>query len=143
MKDELTMLGRGLVRRCPNCGQGHLFRQWLKMNDRCPQCGLYFEREEGYWTGAVAINTVFTELVFIAVTATFVIWTWPDVPMVPILAGAIALNIVFPLFFYPISKTLWVAIDLMLHPLEEREQFEVSSLRLTKQRAESDKEPTP
>lgn len=137
------MLGRGLVRHCPNCGQGHLFRQWLRMSDRCPQCGLYFEREEGYWTGAVAINTVVTELIFIVVTAILVIWTWPDVPMVPILSAAIALNIIVPLIFYPISKTLWVAIDLMLHPLEEREQHEVASLRMTKQRHGTDGEPTP
>jgi len=137
------MLGRGLLRRCPNCGRGHIFHQWLRMSERCPQCGLYFEREEGYWTGAVAINTVSTELIFIAVTAFLVIWTWPDVPMAPILTAAIALNIVVPLIFYPISKTLWVAIDLMLHPLEEREQFEVVSLRTTKQRHNPDSEPTP
>lgn len=104
------------------------------MIDRCPQCGLHFEREEGYWTGAVAINTVVTELVFIAFLVAAVVWTWPDIPLAPVLAGALALNGLFPLFFYPVSKTLWVAIDLTLHPLEEREEHEVLSLRETKQR---------
>jgi Protein of unknown function (DUF983) len=104
------------------------------MVDRCPQCGLYFEREEGYWTGAVAINLVVTELLFFACLAVAVIWTWPDVPLAPVLGGALALNGLFPLFFYPFSKTLWVAIDLTLHPLEEREEQEVSALRETKRR---------
>ena len=110
------------------------------MSDRCPKCGLHFEREEGYWTGAVAINTVVTELVFVTMMVVVVIWTWPDIPMVPLLVAAVALNAVFPLFFYPISKTVWVAIDLSLHPLEERELHEVDSLLRTKQRLGADNE---
>ena len=29
---------RGLFGRCPNCGQGKLFRKFLKVNDECPVC---------------------------------------------------------------------------------------------------------
>jgi len=29
---------RGLRRRCPNCGEGHLFSGYLKVADNCPQC---------------------------------------------------------------------------------------------------------
>lgn len=29
---------RGLRRRCPSCGEGHLFSGYLKVNDRCPAC---------------------------------------------------------------------------------------------------------
>jgi uncharacterized protein (DUF983 family) len=136
--EYLQLLARGLLRRCPNCGQPNLFRHWFHMVDRCPQCGLYYEREEGYWTGAVAINTVITELVFFAMLVVIVIWTWPDVPLVPVLIAAIALNVLFPLIFYPLSKTLWVAIDLALHPLEEREEHEVMSLRNARQKANAD-----
>ena len=31
-------LGRGLRGRCPACGQGRLFRAFLKVNDQCPAC---------------------------------------------------------------------------------------------------------
>ncbi len=131
-------LSWGLILRCPNCGQGGLFRQWLRMVDRCPRCGLHFEREEGYWSGAVAINTVVTELVFFGILAIAVILTWPDPPLAPLLIGALLVNVLFPLFFYPFSKTIWVAIDLCLHPLEEREQHEVTSLREKKQQLNAD-----
>jgi uncharacterized protein (DUF983 family) len=30
---------RGLMRRCPNCGEGHLFEGYLKVTDTCPACG--------------------------------------------------------------------------------------------------------
>jgi uncharacterized protein (DUF983 family) len=37
---------RGLRNRCPNCGEGRLFRSFLKVNDHCPVCNeaLYHER---------------------------------------------------------------------------------------------------
>ena len=31
-------IGRGLRRRCPNCGDGHLFDGYLKVTDHCPVC---------------------------------------------------------------------------------------------------------
>ena len=33
-------VSRGLARRCPNCGQGRLFRGYLKINVPCPVCGM-------------------------------------------------------------------------------------------------------
>jgi uncharacterized protein (DUF983 family) len=30
---------RGLAGRCPHCGQGHLFRRFLKVADHCEACG--------------------------------------------------------------------------------------------------------
>ncbi|HVG49477.1 MAG TPA: DUF983 domain-containing protein [Rubellimicrobium sp.] len=39
---------RGLMRRCPNCGEGHLFEGYLKVTDTCPACGevLRFHRAD-------------------------------------------------------------------------------------------------
>src|SRR6266702_8415818 len=51
-----TSLVRGLLLRCPNCGRGRLFRRGFTMYEKCSVCGLRFEREEGYWTGAIALN---------------------------------------------------------------------------------------
>ena len=30
---------RGFTGRCPNCGEGHLFRAFLKVADHCEKCG--------------------------------------------------------------------------------------------------------
>jgi uncharacterized protein (DUF983 family) len=32
-------LARGFAMRCPNCGEGHLFRRFLKVADHCEVCG--------------------------------------------------------------------------------------------------------
>lgn len=31
---------RGMKCRCPRCGEGSIFRKWLKPRDNCPTCGL-------------------------------------------------------------------------------------------------------
>jgi uncharacterized protein (DUF983 family) len=43
----LTVLRRGLRKRCPHCGEGRLFRRWIAMYDRCSECGLVYQRNHG------------------------------------------------------------------------------------------------
>jgi hypothetical protein len=35
-----------------------------------------------------------------------------------------------PLFFYPFSRTLWVAVELIMRPLEPHEQAEADAHRV-------------
>jgi len=105
------MLWRGFMRRCPRCGAGHLFERWFRMVPDCPQCRLHFEREEGYWAGALAINIAIAGIVFVVVLAPWVALTIPDVPVLPMLAVAIPLMILVPIVAYPWSKTIWMAVD--------------------------------
>jgi hypothetical protein len=42
-----TVLRRGLRRRCPHCGQGPLFLGWGHHVEKCPVCGLVYERNPG------------------------------------------------------------------------------------------------
>jgi uncharacterized protein (DUF983 family) len=41
-----TALRRGLLKRCPHCGQGRLFAGWRHL-DQCAVCGLVYERNPG------------------------------------------------------------------------------------------------
>ncbi len=111
----LVMLWRGLRLRCPNCGRGRLFRRGYTMYDRCPVCGWKFEREEGYWTGAMAVNLVVTELLL---TVAAVILSIARVPILPMLAIGIPAAIVLPFLLYWHAKSLWMSIDFILHPVE-------------------------
>lgn len=110
--DELVMLWRGVTMRCPVCGSRGLFRRWTQMVDLCPRCGWNFEHEEGYWVGAMAFNIVLTELIFVALLVAIVIATWPDIPVWRLILAGVVLNALLPLFLYPISKTIWAAVDL-------------------------------
>jgi uncharacterized protein (DUF983 family) len=41
-RDVWTAMKRGFRCRCPRCGQGRLFRAFLKCDGRCPVCDLDF-----------------------------------------------------------------------------------------------------
>jgi uncharacterized protein (DUF983 family) len=53
--------------RCPNCGRGRLFRGVFRMLPRCPECGLSYFPEQGYYVGAMIINYVATTAVVVAI----------------------------------------------------------------------------
>ena len=119
------MLWRGATKRCARCGSGHLFHGWFTIVDRCPNCGLRFEREEGYWAGALAINIGVTGAVFIVVFAVALVLTAPDIPVVELLAILVPLMIVVPIVDYPFSKTLWMAVDrALLQHLDPNERLD-------------------
>lgn len=106
-----TAIFRALGRRCPRCGQRRIFDRWLSMRRECQRCGLRFEREEGYWLGAVALNLIVTEGLFIGFLVLGIVTTWPDVPWTGLMVVLVTINIATPILFHPLSRTLWLAIE--------------------------------
>jgi len=119
------MLWRGFTKRCARCGSGHLFRRWFTMVDDCPRCGLHFEREQGYWTGAIAINFICVGAVFAVSFLVAMILTVPDVPVPLMLAIFVPLTVLGPIVWYPFSKTIWVAVDrALLQHMDRNERLD-------------------
>jgi uncharacterized protein (DUF983 family) len=114
------LLARGLRRRCPRCGAGDLFPSLLTIHDPCPRCGLVFEREEGYWLGAMIMAFVIIESVFALVFVATMLATWPDVPWNALLIVGIAVTAVMPIVISPWTRTLWMAVDRAFLPEPDR-----------------------
>jgi uncharacterized protein (DUF983 family) len=119
MRTALRMLGRGMLKRCARCGSGRLFRSWFTMTERCPRCGLLFEREEGQWVGAMIVNFAVAMAALVAVLGVGLLLTWPDVPWTGLTVVAVVMVVALPVALYPWSKTVWVAIDLLMHRSEK------------------------
>ena len=117
-----TLIKRGARKRCPVCAQGGIFDSWFKLKDRCPNCGYLFAREEGYWVSAIIVNVGVIQTMFIVLFIVVVLATAPEVQWLPLLIIGGVMNVIFPIFFYPYSKTVWMAIDLYFHPLEAGER---------------------
>jgi len=117
------MIGRGLVRHCPRCGGGHLFRGWFRLEERCPTCGLRFEREEGFWLGAYVINMALGEsgLVVFFIVLIAVAFNGGRIDPWPFGVAAVLICVGGPLITFPFSRTTWSAIDLIMRPLEPEE----------------------
>ncbi len=102
---------RGVTKRCPRCGSGHLYRRYLSLVPDCPRCGLHFEREDGYWGGALAVNIAIVMAIFIVTFVGIMIATVPDVPVGLSLLILVPIMVLGPVVFYPYSKTIWMAVD--------------------------------
>jgi uncharacterized protein (DUF983 family) len=58
---KLSTMADILRQRCPRCRLGNIFRYSIfrgfpKMVERCPVCDLKFEREPGYFLGAMYVS---------------------------------------------------------------------------------------
>jgi hypothetical protein len=65
----------------------------------------------GFELGAATMNTIITFGIVIVGVAVGVIATAPDVAVVPIVLALVAGCIVIPIVIYPMTYTLWQAID--------------------------------
>ena len=110
-----AVLLRGIRRRCPRCGERGIFRSRLHLSERCPTCDLRFEREEGGFLGAMTLNYLASVVVWVAMFAVVLVFTVPDVPVVPLLVASVVVLAIVPLWFFPHSKTLWAAIEFLVH----------------------------
>jgi hypothetical protein len=88
------------------------------MVEHCPRCDLRFERIEGHLAGALGINTVASIVVVFIVGIAGGVLTFPELPLLPLVTTVTTVAALFPVFFYPYSKTVWTAIDLRIRPPE-------------------------
>jgi uncharacterized protein (DUF983 family) len=113
-RDALTLFWRATLLRCPRCGQAPLFRSGYTTHRRCPICQWRFEREEGYWTGAMAINLVVAEFLIAVIVIPLAI---SGTPVIPLLILTLPLPILLPVLFYWHAKAFWIALDFLIHPV--------------------------
>ncbi|HXH84292.1 MAG TPA: DUF983 domain-containing protein [Candidatus Tectomicrobia bacterium] len=107
-------LARGARLRCPRCGRAPLFRGWFTMNTVCPVCDLRFERAQGYWVGAIYVNYGVTTT--IAVGGYFLLWRLADLSTGAQLALWVPFVVLFPLWFFRYSRSLWLALEWGVNP---------------------------
>lgn len=107
-----------LVRqRCPRCRRGKMFRGVFAMNDPCPVCGLLFQREEGYFLGAMYVSYALSAAVllpmFFATMALF-----PEADPLLLTLGVMVAYWPFVPAVFRYSRAVWIYIDRLVAPGE-------------------------
>ena len=85
-----TALSRGLRGRCPHCGEGRMFRTYLKVSPACPACGVDLARYPADDGPAYFTILIIGHLVIVPVL--FIPWVWqgPTLVTVPVTLGFLA-----------------------------------------------------
>ncbi len=103
---------------CPRCGERTVFRGAFAMHERCAACHLHFEREPGYFVGAIYINYAATAILMMTGYVLLDVYTTLSVTTLLVIWSVF--GIVFPLAFFRYSRSLWLAIDHLFDPEESR-----------------------
>lgn len=99
--------------RCPVCLQGKLFRSLFSMHERCPHCGVLYEREPGYYLNSMFIAYTVGFLVLVP-SAVLLAWWYVSVLTFTIVIAVETLAIWPIIFRY--SRAIWVHLDQVLDP---------------------------
>ena len=114
-----TALGRAARLVCPRCGSGALYASFLRMHEVCPHCGFRYEREHGYFVGAIYLNYAVT--VGVAMGLVLVLdWTI-GLTLTQQLAIAIPMVTVLPVILFRWARALWLAVDHVLTRADVRQ----------------------
>ena len=68
--------------------------------------------------GALAINFVVTGGALVTTLAVGALVTYPNIAILPLLISTVSATLIVGVLGYPISYTTWLAIDLIMRPLE-------------------------
>ena len=113
---------RGLFMACAACGGRGLFHHWWKIRESCPKCALVFDRSDGYWIGAVAVNTMMSGFLLLVTVVVSFLLALPDPQWQPVLIPSVAVGAIAPVFLDPISRTFWTSMVALGRPPEKRDE---------------------
>ncbi len=102
-----------LALRCPRCLQGDVWRSFLDTHERCPVCGLVYEREPGYFTGAMVVSYVLAVPTF-ALVVVALLAAGLDTGVALLLGGALYLGLAPFIMRY--SRVIWLHLDWLVDP---------------------------
>jgi uncharacterized protein (DUF983 family) len=123
------MIRRSLMRQCPRCAnRSAWFTSWFKQGERCIGCGIKRTRDtDGHELGSMTIASVLNIVLIMAAIGIAIALTAPDVPVLTLYIVLASAALVFPVLTWPVTHTLWMAIDLVARPMGVEEIAEAQA----------------
>jgi uncharacterized protein (DUF983 family) len=115
-----TKLATDILRqRCPRCRTGNIFRHSIfrgfpKMYERCPVCDLKFEREEGYFLGAMYISYALGTVIIVLIAV--LLWSITSWSITKDTIWAIVLFLPLAPSITLLARVLWIYLDQAIDP---------------------------
>jgi uncharacterized protein (DUF983 family) len=108
-----------LRQRCPRCRMGRIFRYSIfrgfpKMQERCAICDLKFEREPGYFLGAMYISYGLGVLIMAPIAA--LLWALTGWWITKVIVWAVVLFLPFAPTITLFARVLWIYLDQSVDP---------------------------
>jgi uncharacterized protein (DUF983 family) len=116
---KLSTMGDIVHQRCPRCRAGAIFRYSIfrgfpGMHERCPVCDLKFEREPGYFLGAMYVSYG-VGIVFIAIVAAL-LWSITEWWITKDTIWAVVIFLPLAPTITLFARVLWIYLDQTIDP---------------------------
>jgi uncharacterized protein (DUF983 family) len=119
LNKERYQIGKTLARclrlRCPACGGASIVERPFHVRHHCPACSVLFQREAGFFVGAIVVNIITTEVLIVIVYLICLLTIISRYEL--ILTILFILGILFPVAFYHHSWSFWLGFDHLIETL--------------------------
>ena len=102
-----------LLQRCPVCLEGKVFKSLLGIYPNCPNCGVKYERETGYFLNAMFIAYTLGFLLLIPLAVALYFLNASILLFTLVVSGFVI--VAWPLLFR-YSRILWMHLDQLFDP---------------------------
>ena len=104
-----------LLLRRPACGRASIVKAPFRIKGQCSSCRVIFQREQGFFVGAILVNAVTTELAILLVYLASLPVINAHYQFVLVMLFVIAVS--FPVAFYHHSWSIWLTFDHLVEGL--------------------------
>ncbi len=119
-----------LKTKCPRCHEGEMFIQsnpyafgnMMTMHTHCSNCGLRYERETGFFFGAMYISYAINIALFVTATVGYYLFLDALVDWKWYILGYVALTIMLTPVMFRLSRSIWLAIMTKYDPEKRSEK---------------------
>lgn len=115
MPSVLSRAKAAFLQRCPRCFEGRVFKGSVAMNPTCPSCGLGFQREAGYYLGAMYFSYGLA-CTFMCAVAVALVLAFPGYDDRLLVLCAAILFVPFVPLTFRWSRVLWMHMDQIFDP---------------------------
>jgi uncharacterized protein (DUF983 family) len=124
----LAVVWRTLRLRCPHCGRGPVLKSFNAVHERCSGCGFRFCRsDDNYFSGAMFFGLLIGEGLAVLGILVAIALTSPNVPWDAIQYGAPLVLLGVMVLVFPLSRVVWLAIDVLVRPVQPTELAQPSA----------------
>ncbi|MFM7015748.1 MAG: DUF983 domain-containing protein [Bacteroidota bacterium] len=114
--------------KCPRCLEGDIYstkssydlKNISKMNHSCQQCGLDFEREPGYYYGAMYVSYALTVALAVSLFVAYIV-LFPTFDSVVYLVALTTMLLVLAPWTFRTSRVIWLNFFIKFKPEIQKE----------------------
>lgn len=99
------------TQRCPVCLQGKMFSGPFRMNPTCPVCGHRFEREQGFFQGAMYVSWVLGVAYLGVLAVAAQLWLVPRIGIVWTVLCVVTIHMLCVPIVFRYSRVIWAHLN--------------------------------